>query len=82
LRDPVPSGDAIQACSLGFLPDPSGGPCRLRGADAVYVAFAATRQLPLINLDAEILERAPASMERPMRAEWLQRSTARVGPNG
>jgi predicted nucleic acid-binding protein len=50
--------------------------CRLRGADAVYVALAATRHLPLITLDAEMLERAPAGVERLTPADWLQKTTA------
>jgi predicted nucleic acid-binding protein len=49
--------------------------CRLRGADAVYVALAAMRHLPLITLDAEVLERTPASVECLTPAEWLQRTS-------
>lgn len=45
--------------------------CRLRGADAVYVALAAGRQPPLITLDGEMLERAPAQVWRMTPAEWL-----------
>lgn len=45
--------------------------CRLRGADAVYVALAATRHLSLITLDAEMLERAPAAVQRLTPADWL-----------
>lgn len=48
--------------------------CRLRGADAVYVALAASRRLPLIALDVEMLERAPAEVERMTPVDWLQRT--------
>lgn len=47
---------------------------RIRGADAVYVALAATRRLALITLDAEMLERAPAGVECLSPADWLQRN--------
>jgi predicted nucleic acid-binding protein len=36
--------------------------CRLRGADALYVAAAAQYGARLVTLDAEQLERAPASV--------------------
>lgn len=36
--------------------------CRLRGADALYVAVAAQYGACLVTLDAEQLERAPASV--------------------
>jgi predicted nucleic acid-binding protein len=49
--------------------------CRLRGADAVYVALAAARRLPLVTLDAEMLERAPASIDGLTPAAWLQRTS-------
>lgn len=49
--------------------------CRLRGADAVYVALAAALGLSLITLDAEMLERAPASVERLTPADWLQQNS-------
>ncbi len=49
--------------------------CRLRGADAVYVALAATRDEPLITLDAEMLERAPANVKRLSPADWLQKNS-------
>ncbi|MDO8786685.1 MAG: type II toxin-antitoxin system VapC family toxin [Sulfuritalea sp.] len=45
---------------------------RLRGADAVYVALAATRRVPLITLDAEMLERARGVAEVFTPDQWLQ----------
>ena len=48
---------------------------RIRGADAVYIALAATRGEPLITLDAEMLERAPANVERLSPADWLQKNS-------
>ena len=48
--------------------------CRLRGVDAVYVALATTRGLPLITLDQEIFERAPPQVECMTPADWLQRN--------
>ena len=46
---------------------------RLRGADAVYVALAATCREPLITLDAEMLERARGVAEMFTPEEWLQK---------
>ncbi|MDO8341485.1 MAG: PIN domain-containing protein, partial [Candidatus Woesebacteria bacterium] len=46
---------------------------RLRGADAVYVALAATSREPLITLDAEMLERARGVAEVFTPEEWLQK---------
>jgi predicted nucleic acid-binding protein len=45
---------------------------RLRGADAVYVALAATCREPLITLDAEMLERARGVAEAFTPEQWLQ----------
>ena len=45
---------------------------RLRGADAVYVALAATCREPLITLDAEMLERARDVAETFTPEQWLQ----------
>lgn len=44
---------------------------RLRGADAVYVALAATCREPLITLDAEMLERARGVAEVFTPEQWL-----------
>jgi predicted nucleic acid-binding protein len=44
----------------------------LRGADAVYVALAAARGLPLITLDQEMLQRGPAAVPSLMPRDWLQ----------
>ncbi len=46
---------------------------RLRGADAVYVALAATCSEPLITLDAEMLERARGVAEVFTPEQWLQK---------
>ena len=46
---------------------------RLRGADAVYVALAATCREPLITLDAEMLERARDVTETLTPEQWLER---------
>ena len=45
---------------------------RLRGADAVYVALAATYREPLITLDSEMLERARGVAEVLTPEQWLQ----------
>lgn len=44
----------------------------LRGADAVYVALAAARGLPLVTLDQEMLQRGPADVTRLTPHDWLQ----------
>lgn len=46
---------------------------RLRGADAVYVALAATCREPLITLDDEMLERARGVTEVFTPEQWLQK---------
>ena len=46
---------------------------RLRGADAVYVALAVTHRMPLITLDAEMLERARGVAEAFTPEQWLQK---------
>lgn len=46
---------------------------RLRGADAVYVALAATCREPLITLDAEMLERARGVADVFTPEQWLQK---------
>ena len=48
------------------------GTRRLRGADAVYVALAVTHRMPLITLDAEMLERARGVAEAFTPEQWLQ----------
>ena len=45
---------------------------RLRGADAVYVALAATCREPLITLDTEMLERARGVTTVLTPEQWLQ----------
>jgi len=45
---------------------------RLRGADAVYVALAATYREPLITLDTEMLERTHGVAEALTPEQWLQ----------
>jgi predicted nucleic acid-binding protein len=45
---------------------------RLRGADAVYVAIAVARRMPLITLDTEVLERARDAAEVLTPEQWLQ----------
>lgn len=46
---------------------------KLRSADAVYVALAATCREPLITLDAEMLERARNVAEVFTPEQWLQK---------
>ena len=46
---------------------------RLRGADAIYVALAATYREPLITLDSEMLERARAVAEVFTPEQGLQK---------
>ena len=45
---------------------------KLRGADAVYVALALTHRMPLLTLDAEMLERARGTVEAFTPEQWLQ----------
>lgn len=45
---------------------------RLRGADSVYVALAVMYRMPLITLDAEMLERARGVAEAFTPEQWLQ----------
>jgi predicted nucleic acid-binding protein len=61
LTDALADGAALQASR-----------CKLRGADAVYVALAEALEAPLISLDQEVLDRArrPVSVKTPAR--WLQ----------
>ena len=49
------------------------GSRRLRGADAVYVALAVMRRVPLITLDAEMLERARGVADVFTPEQWLQK---------
>ncbi len=44
---------------------------KLRGADAVYVALAATLREPLITLDTEMLERTRGVVEALTPTQWL-----------
>ena len=45
--------------------------CRLRGADAVYVAVAERFSATLITWDTEMLQRAPAVVPTMTPADWL-----------
>jgi len=46
--------------------------CKLRGADAVYVALAEALEAPLISLDREILDRSRRLVTVKTPAQWLQ----------
>jgi predicted nucleic acid-binding protein len=46
--------------------------CKLRGADAVYVALAEALDEPLISLDQEILDRSMGIVRTVTPAEWVQ----------
>lgn len=46
---------------------------RLRGADAVYVALAATMHAPLLTLDGEMLARARTEVETYTPKHWLEK---------
>lgn len=48
------------------------GTRKLRGADAIYVALAVTRRMPLITLDTEMLERARDVAEVLTPEQWLK----------
>lgn len=48
------------------------GSRKLRGADAVYVALAAARRMPLITLDVEMAERAGGVATVFTPEQWLQ----------
>jgi predicted nucleic acid-binding protein len=50
--------------------------CRLRGADAVYVALASHLRVPLITLDAEILDRARRVVRALTPEGWLRSQRA------
>ena len=43
---------------------------RLRGADAVYAALAATRGVPLVTLDREMIDRAGGAFNSMLPADW------------
>ena len=49
------------------------GSTRLRGADAVYVALAVMRRVPLITVVGEMLERARDVAEVFTPEQWLQK---------
>jgi predicted nucleic acid-binding protein len=63
---------ADQACAIA-------GRCRLRGADAVYVALAAQLRVPLISLDREMLDRAARVVRALTPADWLKLKPQRPG---
>jgi predicted nucleic acid-binding protein len=46
--------------------------CKLRGADAVYVALAEALGAPLISLDQEILDRSRRLVAVKTPGRWLQ----------
>ena len=50
--------------------------CKLRGADAVFVALAEALDQPLITLDREILERASRIVETDAPDVWVNRNQA------
>jgi predicted nucleic acid-binding protein len=58
--------------------------CRLRGADALYVAAAMQYGARLVTLDAEQLERAPASVRacKPDAAARLLRKASGAETEG
>ena len=43
---------------------------RLRGADAVYAALAATRGVPLVTLDREMIDRAGGAFKSMLPVDW------------
>jgi predicted nucleic acid-binding protein len=45
--------------------------CKLRGADAVYVALAEALDEPLISLDQEILDRSMGIVRTQTPADWV-----------
>jgi predicted nucleic acid-binding protein len=51
--------------------------CKLRGADAVFVALAEALDQPLITLDREILERSSRIVEAEAPDVWLHRQSSR-----
>ena len=50
--------------------------CRLRGADAVFVALAEALDQPLITLDREILERSSRIIEAEAPDAWVLRQSS------
>lgn len=59
--------------SLAYEATQIAGSRRLRGADAVYVALAVMRRVPLITLDSEMLERARGVADVFTPEQWLQK---------
>jgi predicted nucleic acid-binding protein len=51
--------------------------CKLRGADAVYVALAEALDQPLISLDRDILERSSRIVEAEAPDVWVHRKSSR-----
>jgi predicted nucleic acid-binding protein len=51
--------------------------CKLRGADAVFVALAEALDQPLITLDQEILERSSRVVEAEAPDVWVHRHSSR-----
>lgn len=50
--------------------------CKLRGADAVFVALAEALDQPLITLDREILERSSQVIEAEAPNDWVLRESS------
>jgi predicted nucleic acid-binding protein len=50
--------------------------CKLRGADAVFVALAEALDQPLITLDREILERSSRIIEAEAPDAWVLRQSS------
>ena len=50
--------------------------CKLRGADAVFVALAEALDQPLITLDREILERTSRVIEAEAPDVWVRRQSS------
>ena len=51
--------------------------CRLRGADAIYVALAEALDQPLITLDQEILDRSSGVIKTITPSVWMHSQGSR-----
>jgi len=66
----------VQRHALGDRAAALAASCKLRGADAVFVALAEALDQPLITLDREILERSSRIIEAEAPDAWVLRQSS------